>query len=130
MFTLGGAISGYCSIGRSRIEPAPASMITIEITQAKIGRSTKTRESMTPSLLPHGRRRVLARARVVVRVDGHGLDRLTRLDLVGALDDQLVPGGETLAHEPLVVDGALELQVTLLDLALGALHERRRVAFR
>ena len=37
-------MSGYCSTESARIEPAPASMITIAITQAKIGRSMKIRE--------------------------------------------------------------------------------------
>ena len=38
---LGGAMSGYCATGSERIAPMPASMITIAITQAKIGRSMK-----------------------------------------------------------------------------------------
>src|SRR5688572_12473905 len=97
MFTLGGAMSGYCSIGRNRIEPAPASMITIEITHAKIGRSTKMRDSMAPSrLLGAGRvaRREPTRACLAGLVHRHGLDGLPRLDLVRPLDDQAVSSGQ------------------------------------
>ena len=39
----GGAMLGYCAIGKLRIEIMPASMITIATTQAKIGRSMKKR---------------------------------------------------------------------------------------
>jgi hypothetical protein len=37
----GGAISGYCAIGRRTSVTAPTITITIEITEAKIGRSMK-----------------------------------------------------------------------------------------
>src|SRR5437773_12362716 len=42
--TTGGAISGYCAIGRLRIADRPASTRNTEITAAKIGRSMKKRE--------------------------------------------------------------------------------------
>ncbi len=45
MATDGGAIVGYCSIGRVRMASAPATMITIAMTVAKIGRSMKKRDS-------------------------------------------------------------------------------------
>jgi len=38
---------GYWAIGRVRMARAPASMMTIATTHAKIGRSMKKRESMT-----------------------------------------------------------------------------------
>src|SRR5438876_6793683 len=44
--TTGGAISGYCAIGRLRIAESPASTRNTEITAAKIGRSMKKRENM------------------------------------------------------------------------------------
>src|SRR6185295_11550740 len=44
--TTGGAISGYCAIGRLRIADRPASTRNVEITAAKIGRSMKKRENM------------------------------------------------------------------------------------
>src|SRR3954469_24421762 len=44
----GGAIEGYCSMGRPRMLRPPASMITIAITQAKTGLSMKYFDMMTP----------------------------------------------------------------------------------
>lgn len=41
MLTAGAAMFGYWLIGSFRIDRAPASMITIAITQAKIGRLIK-----------------------------------------------------------------------------------------
>jgi hypothetical protein len=38
---IGGAISGYCAIGRRTKATAPRITKTIEITEAKIGRSMK-----------------------------------------------------------------------------------------
>src|SRR5882672_9945514 len=48
--TTGGAISGYCEIGRLRIADRPASTRNTEITAAKIGRSIKKRENMSEFL--------------------------------------------------------------------------------
>src|SRR3954468_609735 len=42
----GGAIEGYCSIGRLRMLRPPANMITIAITQAKTGLSMKYLDMM------------------------------------------------------------------------------------
>jgi hypothetical protein len=44
--TTGGAISGYCAIGSTRIAAIPASAMKSEMTTAKIGRSMKKRENM------------------------------------------------------------------------------------
>jgi hypothetical protein len=43
--TAGGAMVGYCSIGRLVAAMPPASMVTMAMTQAKTGRSMKKRES-------------------------------------------------------------------------------------
>src|SRR5262245_47432532 len=43
--TVGGAISGYSVIGRARSEMYPISVMIIEMTLAKIGRSTKKWEN-------------------------------------------------------------------------------------
>ena len=45
MPTEGGAMVGYCAIGSVRMASAPASMITMAMTVAKIGRSMKKRDS-------------------------------------------------------------------------------------
>src|SRR5882672_9958582 len=101
-------------------------MMTIAITHAKIGRSMKKRDmSAAPLLLCHGGRR---RAR-----DGgsrDGLHRDARTDLLQAIDDELVAGLEPLGDEPFVAYRAGRLERALLDLALGAEYQRRRVAFR
>ena len=47
--TTGGAISGYCAIGSTRIAARPAITMKIESTAAKIGRSMKKREIMRAS---------------------------------------------------------------------------------
>ena len=39
--TTGGVMSGYCSIGRFRIEISPTSTMTMASDRAKIGRETK-----------------------------------------------------------------------------------------
>src|SRR5438046_7179855 len=44
--TTGGAISGYCAIGRVRIAASPASTMKTDTTVAKIGLSMKKRENM------------------------------------------------------------------------------------
>src|SRR5580658_7644815 len=43
--TLGGETCGYCAIGSATSDSPPASVITIDKTAAKIGRSIKKREN-------------------------------------------------------------------------------------
>jgi hypothetical protein len=45
MLTAGGAMVGYCATGKVKAEIAPASMMTMAMTQAKTGRSMKKRDS-------------------------------------------------------------------------------------
>jgi len=49
----GGAIAGYCATGSVTIEIAPAIMITIAITHAKMGRSMKNRDIVDQPNLFH-----------------------------------------------------------------------------
>src|SRR2546427_10611192 len=59
--TTGGAISGYCAIGRLRIAARPAITMKTERTAAKMGRSMKRRENIVGSLfLRHGEGRLAA----------------------------------------------------------------------
>ena len=46
--TVGGAISGYCATGSTPEATRPASVITIEMTAAKIGRLMKKRVMRAP----------------------------------------------------------------------------------
>src|SRR5437762_2995630 len=69
---LGGVIGGYCASGRLTAATAPARVMTMDSTAAKIGRSIKKCENMAPPLwspgvlvggdhLSHGRLRRLRR---------------------------------------------------------------------
>jgi hypothetical protein len=46
METVGGTMSGNCSIGNDGIDTTPSNVMTKQITQAKIGRSMKKWENM------------------------------------------------------------------------------------
>src|SRR5207237_6878323 len=78
--TTGGAISGYCATGSTRIAASPAMMMNTESTAAKIGRSMKKRDSIE-LLFRCGVRRVLrfcdlrrsARAELKDTVGDHAL---------------------------------------------------------
>ena len=48
--TVGGVISGYWATGSVKTATAPASVMTIDSTAAKIGRSMKKRENIAASL--------------------------------------------------------------------------------
>src|SRR5258706_1229609 len=77
--TTGGAISGYCAIGRWRIAERPASTRNTEITAAKIGRSIKKRENIfLPSLRLLLRRRGGGRWRRLGRLVRLAIRRLGR----------------------------------------------------
>src|SRR5687767_7669127 len=64
--TTGGAISGYCAIGSTRIAARPAITMKIDSTAAKIGRSMKKRDIMRGSLLGVGQRLLLPLGRRLV----------------------------------------------------------------
>ena len=49
MVIVGGAMLGYCEIGKRVIDSAPASMITSAMTQAKMGLSMKKLDTRLPS---------------------------------------------------------------------------------
>src|SRR5690349_18830050 len=67
--TVGGAISGYCAIGRICEAMTPASAMMIAMTLAKIGRWMKKREKL-PIDVP--RQRALSAAGACVDGDGDG----------------------------------------------------------
>src|SRR5215467_2903199 len=66
-FTVGGVTSGYWATGSVQTATPPASVITTEITVAKIGRSMKNRDSMSEFHVSGWLDRVRAR-RLSVRV--------------------------------------------------------------
>src|SRR5215831_8750811 len=82
-------MSGYCSIGDTDIDTAPASTISSEMTDERIGRSMKKWVNTEPRLL-------LRCLDVLGRFPGGArladLHRLPRNDLEGAFDDDAVAG--------------------------------------
>ena len=91
---------GYCAIGRLRAAMPPASMMTMAMTQAKIGRSMKKRDSAMA--LAYGCWR-LAPA-------GCGVTGMSGMHLLQALHDQLVAGLEAVQHLPVAAHGAAGLE--------------------
>ena len=78
--TWGGTISGYCAIGMEYSANAPAIVVTIAMTMARRGRSTKIDESMESTLLHALRQRTRLHRRA-------GTDPLQTLH-----DDRLTSG--------------------------------------
>src|SRR6201995_2704176 len=81
---------GYCSTGRLKAAMAPASMITMAMTQAKTGRSMKKRE------IPMAYRLLLGRG---------GRYRHVGHDLLQSIDNHLVARFEAGQHLPAAVHG-------------------------
>src|SRR5262245_14491925 len=127
--TTGGAISGYCAIGSTRIEASPAMTIKIDSTAAKIGLSIKKREIMiSPCELffVRGRRRgfigsVVCRFAVAFgirfralrlglrRIRGRGfriahLHRRTGTDFHHAIDNDTLARLEAAIDRPAIAD--------------------------
>src|SRR5215470_407697 len=146
--TCGGDMSGYCSIGDTDIDTAPASTISSEMTDERIGRSMKKWVNTEPRLLLR-RLAVLGRflggafrlARAARLADLH---RLPRNDLEGAFDDHAVAGRKARGDQDALLVGIVsdhhrpQLGGTVLlddvyDMALRALldgelghHDRLR----
>src|SRR5437868_6293712 len=119
IFTEGGAMFGYCSIGSVEIERPPASMITIAITHAKTGRSMKNCEIATSAFrlelcLRHRRRR--------------RPDRNSGAQIQCALHNQPVAVLEACRHQPVVPHGARNLDVAQFRLVVASDHPRSRFA--
>src|SRR5882672_1208115 len=93
-------MSGYCSIGATDIDTAPASTIKSEMTDERIGRSMK---KWVNTRLLLRRLAVLRRlAGGCFRLGGAGLadlDRLARDDFQGAVDHHAVAGPQTLRDQ-------------------------------
>src|SRR5258706_5565758 len=107
MVTAGGAMIGYCEIGRRVIDMMPAMLMISAMTQATIGRSMKKRDSDMGGVPSAGRgcrsRRGGRRWRAARFA---GLHRHSRLHLLQALDDQAVARVQAVLHEPLIAHRA------------------------
>src|ERR1700728_2376959 len=99
MAMAGGAMLGYCAIGKVLMASPPPSMMTMARTQANIGRSMKKSDTrlLLRLLRRTGRRRFEFVGRHFVRM--HDAPRARRLD---ADHDDLVARRHACAHQPLI----------------------------
>src|SRR5947208_13314144 len=129
--TTGGAMSGYCAIGRLRIAARPASTMKMDSTAAKIGLSIKKRENMGLFLRL---RFLLLRLRRRLCPGFGDAHRRSRPQAHQALDDHAIAGLDALVDDPGIArpfadfDRARLGGVVLIDdvdeLALRALEHR------
>src|SRR6218665_66613 len=115
-----GAMSGYCSSDMRLMDRPPASMMTMAMTQAKMGRSMKKR-AIVRSLL-HGR---AAQHLGHLGAGRHGVHYLAHHNLVAAFDDQSFAGSQATGHAPLAVDDLVHRDLALKHLAVRADHQGR-----
>src|SRR5437879_4263616 len=126
---LGGVICGYCAMGNVQTAIPPASVMTIDSTAAKIGRSMKKRENTA----------ALRRSATLIRAgsvsDGLFLPSLTlralisaahlRLDfhvaphLLQAADDDALVRLEALLNDPQVIVQRADADVAHVHLVVG-----------
>src|SRR5437016_1702219 len=129
--TTGGAMSGYCAMGRLRIAARPASTMKMDSTAAKIGRSMKNLENMGRVLLL-----LFVRLRFCFRL-GAGLGdahRRSRPEAHQALDDHAIAGLHALVDDPGIARPFADLDRPRLsgvffvddvdELALRSFHHR------
>src|SRR5260221_531466 len=107
--TEGGAIGGYCSIGRAKIDNAPATMIRMAMTIAKIGRSMK---NLAMLLRLSGLDR---------RLDG--AHESSRLRFLHPRHDHSLAFVQSALHHPLVAQGPGRLDDARGDLVIRTHHE-------
>src|SRR5580704_9443037 len=108
MATDGGAISGYCAIGKRVTDTAPVSMMMMATTQAKIGRSMKKRDILRTRSAAVACRRCDRNGdrRGSARRGFDGLDRHPRHDFLQPLDDHAIPRGQAIIDQPLIANAA------------------------
>ena len=92
MLMAGGAMAGYCATGSVAIASAPASMMTIAMTQAKTGRSMKKRD-MACRLIRCRRR------------GGGNTRHAAWTYFLHALDDHAITGCQTRRDQPTITKG-------------------------
>src|SRR5882762_1579860 len=114
--TEGGAIGGYCSIGSATIDKAPATIIRIAMTIAKIGRSMK---NLAMLLRLSGLDR---------RLDG--VHENSRLRFLHPRYDHPFAFVQSALHHPLVAQGPGRLDDARGDLVVRTHHERGGLALR
>src|ERR1700729_424962 len=103
MAMAGGAMLGYCAIGRVLMASAPPSMMTMARTHANIGRSIKKSDT---SLLLRLLRRTGRRRFELIGRHFMGVDHASRAHRLDADHDDLVAGRYAGAHQPLIAHAA------------------------
>src|SRR5438105_7495599 len=132
--TTGGAMSGYCAIGRLRIAARPASTIKIDSTAAKIGRSMKKRENMGRLFLRLWFLRLGRRLAGRIGIGVGDAHRRARPQAHQSLGDHAIAGLHALVDHPGVTGPVTDLDRARLcravfiddvdELALRALEHR------
>src|SRR5436309_5325665 len=129
---VGGAISGYCAIGRVESAMTPTSVMTMLITPAKIGRSMKKCGKFIPTAVaPASSFSVLRLSRRFLRVRSAG-GRLLRhwrdfhsgLQQLQTGRDHLVAVLKSAFHDAFAFEKTSGLEVAPFDGAIGFHHER------
>src|ERR671919_182310 len=110
--TVGGAMSGYCEIGRIALATSPAITMTIAMTPASTGRSMKNFENMS---VARGGGRSL-------RICGLRLcdNCNTRVQLHQVVEDDGVAIVQAFTDDPLLADPIADFNRTLCSLAVRA----------
>src|SRR5690606_29532004 len=124
MVTRGGAISGYCSSGSVKIDSAPANMMTMAMTHAKMGRLIKNcamncdlqfllggSNSTQCSRSCLGIDRFLRGA--LTQVHLLGMDLVARLDALKTVHHHALTGLQAAVEQPVHPDGAAQLYSAL-----------------
>src|SRR3546814_7309125 len=91
-------------------------MITMAMTQAKMGLAMKYRAMGLPPAWLGGKRK------------GDRLHDIARRNAHQPIDDKLVAGPQSSGNQPAVTDGPYRVDGALLDLVAGPHHQCRRVA--
>src|SRR6188508_861428 len=107
--TVGGAMSGYCAIGRIELATSPAITMMIAMTPASTGRSMRNFENMSAC-----RCRSCGRTRFRWRLRD---DRDTRLQLHEIVDDHSVADVHSAVDDPVCTDPGADLHRSLGRLA-------------
>src|SRR5262249_23882244 len=115
---------GYCAIGIEYSASAPAIVVTMAMTTASRGRSTKMADSIASSSLVEDR---LKRGSVHWRAGAHGLESLHD-DLLVALEPGL--DGDTGAHVPQGLDPFHDCLAVLHDKQVDTLLVRNEGGLR
>src|SRR5690349_673987 len=107
--TVGGAMSGYCAIGRIELATRPAITMMIAMTPASTGRSMKNFENMSACRRCGCRRRIRG-----LRLRDH---RDARLQLHEIVEDHRVAGVQTVTDDPVRSDPGADFNGALCSFA-------------